>query len=41
MSNEKTFIGEMKAVAGEFSKREWLAVAAGVLTFVILTGICG
>jgi hypothetical protein len=41
MSNEKTFIGEMKAVAGEFSKREWLAIVAGVVIFVILTGICG
>ena len=41
MSNEKTFIGEMKAVAGEFSKREWLAIVAGVVIFAILTGICG
>lgn len=41
MNNEKTFIGEMKAVAGEFSKREWLAVVAGVVIFAILTGVCG
>jgi hypothetical protein len=26
-------------VAGEFSKREWLAIVAGVVTFVILAGV--
>ena len=36
----KNFISEIKAVAGEFSKREWLAIVAGVVTLVILTGIC-
>lgn len=40
MKNEKTFLGEMKAIAGEFSKREWLAIVAGVVTFVILAGVC-
>lgn len=29
----------MKAVAGEFSKREWLAIVAGVVTFVIVCGL--
>lgn len=36
----KNFFSEMKAVAGEFSKREWLAIVAGVVTFVILAGVC-
>ena len=36
----KNFISEIKAVAGEFSKREWLAIVAGVVTFVILAGVC-
>ena len=40
MKSEKTFLGEMKAVAAEFSKREWLAVVAGVVIFVILAGVC-
>ena len=35
----KNFFSEMKAVAGEFSKREWLAIVAGVVTFVIVCGL--
>ena len=36
----KELMNEMKAVAAEFSKGEWLAIVAGVVTLVILTGIC-
>lgn len=35
----KNFFSEMKAVAGEFSKREWLAIVAGVVIFVIIASI--
>lgn len=37
---QKNFFSEMKAVAGEFSKREWLAIVVGVVTFIILAGVC-
>ena len=36
----KTFISEMKSVANEFSAREWMAVLAGVVIFVIISGVC-
>ena len=35
-----TFISEMKSVANEFSAREWMAVLAGVVVFIILAGVC-
>ena len=35
----KNFFSEMKAVAGEFSNREWLAIVAGVVAFVIVCGL--
>lgn len=39
MKSEKTFLGEMKAVAAEFSKREWLAIVAGVVIFVMIASL--
>lgn len=38
---EKSLITEVKLVSNEFTAKEWAAVVAGVLTFVILTGLCG
>jgi hypothetical protein len=35
----KNFFSEMKAVAGEFSKREWLAIVAGVVTFILVASV--
>ena len=37
---EKTLLSEIKSVANEYTSKEWVAVIAGVLTFVILTGLC-
>ena len=37
---EKNFISEVKSVASEFTAKEWVAVVAGVLTFMITAGIC-
>ena len=37
----KTFVSEIKSVAQEFTVKEWAVIVAGVLTFVILTGVCG
>ena len=39
MKNEKTFLGEIKAVAGEFSRKEWAFVILGVVTFVLLASL--
>ena len=32
-------MNEMKAVASEFSKGEWLAIVAGVVALVIVCGL--
>ena len=37
----KDFLSVIKEEAQELSAKEWVAVVAGVLIFVILTGICG
>lgn len=37
---EKSFITEIKSVANEFTEKEWVAVVAGVLTFIMIAGIC-
>lgn len=29
----------VKAVAAEFSRKEWLAIVAGVITFVVVCGL--
>lgn len=38
---EKSFITEIKSVANEFTAKEWAAVVAGVVIFVIIAGLCG
>ena len=38
---EQTFLSIIKEEAKELTAKEWVAVIAGVLTFVILTGLCG
>lgn len=38
---EKSFITEIKSVANEFTAKEWVAVLVGVLTFIMIAGICG
>ena len=38
---EKTFLSVIKEEVQELSVKEWVAVVAGVLTFIILTGLCG
>lgn len=38
---ENSFITEIKSVANEFTAKEWVAVLAGVLTFIMIAGICG
>lgn len=38
---EKNFISEVKSVASEFTAKEWVAVVAGVVIFVIIAGLCG
>lgn len=38
---EKSFITEIKSVANEFTAKELAAVLAGVLTFIMIAGICG
>ena len=35
----KELMNEMKAVAAEFSKGEWLAIVAGVVALVIVCGL--
>ena len=35
----KAMINEMKAVAAEFTSKEWMAVVAGVALFVIVCGL--
>jgi hypothetical protein len=37
---EKNFISEVKSVASEFTAKERVAVVAGVLTFIMIAGIC-
>lgn len=36
---EKNFISEVKSVANEFTAKEWVAIIAGVLIFIIISGI--
>ena len=38
---EKNFISEVKSVASEFTAKEWVSVVAGVLTLIMIAGICG
>lgn len=36
---EKNFISEVKSVASEFTAKEWVAVVAGVLTFILICSL--
>ena len=36
---EKSFITEIKSVAKEFTAKEWVAIIAGVLIFIIISGL--
>lgn len=41
MEKEKTFLSEMKAVASEFTAKEWALSIAGLVIFIMIVGLCG
>ncbi len=36
---EKNFITEIKSLASEYTAKEWIATIAGVLIFIIISGV--
>lgn len=36
---QKNFFSEMKAIAEEFSAREWVAIVAGVIIFILVASV--